>query len=62
VRLGFDLSGRNPELLRRSSLSIDGERLVLRAEPDWRDMLLGEQTAKRATSLASILKLKYQLD
>lgn len=61
IRLGYDLSGRNPRLLERSSLTIHGERLMLSAEPGWSDMLLGEQTAKRAATLASVLKLKLQL-
>jgi exopolyphosphatase/guanosine-5'-triphosphate,3'-diphosphate pyrophosphatase len=61
IRLGFDLSGRNPKLLEKSNLTIEGERLVLRAAPGWGDMLLGEQTAKRAASLASVLKLKLQM-
>jgi exopolyphosphatase/guanosine-5'-triphosphate,3'-diphosphate pyrophosphatase len=61
VRLGCDLSGRNPTLLAKSKLSIEDGRLVLRAEAGWVDMLLGEQTAKRAATLASALKLKLQL-
>ncbi|HLZ76979.1 Ppx/GppA phosphatase family protein [Phenylobacterium sp.] len=61
VRLGCDLSGRNPRLLEKSSLSIQAERLVLTAAGGWTDMLLGEQTAKRAQTLASALKLKLEL-
>ncbi len=61
VRLGCDLSGRNPRLLEKSSLSIQGERLVLTAAGGWTDMLLGEQTTKRAQTLASALKLKLEL-
>ena len=61
VRLGCDLSGRNALLLRKASLDILGERLVLTAAPGWRDMMLGEQTAKRAASLAGVLKLKLEL-
>jgi exopolyphosphatase/guanosine-5'-triphosphate,3'-diphosphate pyrophosphatase len=61
VRLGCDLSGRNPRLLEKSSLSINGDRLVLTAAAGWEDMLLGEQTAKRAQTLASALKLKLEL-
>lgn len=61
VRLGCDLSGRNPRLLEKSSLAIHGERLTLTAAAGWGDMLLGEQTAKRAQTLASALKLKLEL-
>jgi len=61
VRLGCDLSGRNPRLLEKSNLSIEAERLVLCAASGWEDMLLGEQNAKRAQVLASALKLKLEL-
>lgn len=61
VRLGCDLSGRNPRLLEKSSLTIQTERLALTAAAGWSDMLLGEQTAKRAQTLASALKLKLEL-
>jgi len=61
VRLGCDLSGRNPRLLERSSLSIQADRLALSTAPGWDDMLLGEQTAKRAQTLAGALKLKLEL-
>ncbi|HEV7385558.1 MAG TPA: Ppx/GppA family phosphatase, partial [Phenylobacterium sp.] len=61
VRLGCDLSGRNPRLLEKSSLTIKSDRLLLTAAAGWEDMLLGEQTAKRAQTLASALKLKLEL-
>jgi exopolyphosphatase/guanosine-5'-triphosphate,3'-diphosphate pyrophosphatase len=61
IRLGCDLSGRNAGLLSHCTLSIEGERLVLAAQDGWADMLLGEQTAKRAQTLAQALKLKLQL-
>ncbi|HEV2531519.1 Ppx/GppA phosphatase family protein [Phenylobacterium sp.] len=61
IRLGCDLSGRNPRLLERSSLAVRGERLLLTAAPGWEDMLLGEQTAKRAGTLATALRLKLEL-
>jgi exopolyphosphatase/guanosine-5'-triphosphate,3'-diphosphate pyrophosphatase len=61
VRLGCDLAGRNHRLLERSSLQIQADRLVLTTVPGWDDMLLGEQTAKRAQTLASALKLKLEL-
>ncbi|HEY3951522.1 Ppx/GppA phosphatase family protein [Phenylobacterium sp.] len=61
VRLGCDLSGRNPRLLEKSSLAIRDEKVSLSATAGWEDMLLGEQTAKRAQTLASALKLKLEL-
>jgi exopolyphosphatase/guanosine-5'-triphosphate,3'-diphosphate pyrophosphatase len=61
VRLGCDLSGRNARLLERSSLSLQGDRLALTTAPGWEDMLLGEQTTKRAQTLGSALKLKVEL-
>jgi exopolyphosphatase/guanosine-5'-triphosphate,3'-diphosphate pyrophosphatase len=61
IRLGFDLSGRNAGLLARSTLRIEEDRLILRADDGWSDMLLGEQTAKRAQTLAQSLRLKLEL-
>jgi exopolyphosphatase/guanosine-5'-triphosphate,3'-diphosphate pyrophosphatase len=61
VRLGCDLSGRNPRLLEASNLTVQGERLRLTAADGWEDMLLGEQTTKRAQTLASALKLKLEM-
>lgn len=61
IRLGCDLAGRNPKLLPRARLTQEDGRLRLSADPGWRDMLLGEQTPKRANTLAQALKLKLQL-
>lgn len=61
MRLGCDLSGRNPDLLRRSSIDIARDVIVLRAEERWADMLLGEQTAKRAATLADHLELGLKI-
>jgi exopolyphosphatase/guanosine-5'-triphosphate,3'-diphosphate pyrophosphatase len=55
LRLGCDLSGRSPALLARSALSLEGEALQLSADAAGADLLLGEQTAKRAATLAGIL-------
>ncbi len=55
IRLGCDLSGRSPPLLARSWLRIEGEALVLGADRTGAALLLGEQTAKRASTLAAIL-------
>jgi len=61
IRLGCDLAGRNAGLLARASLTIADDRLKLAADAGWADMLLGEQTTKRATTLAQALKLKLEL-
>jgi exopolyphosphatase/guanosine-5'-triphosphate,3'-diphosphate pyrophosphatase len=55
LRLGCDLSGRSPALLARSRLQLSDESLVLSAERDGADLLLGEQIAKRAATLATAL-------
>ncbi len=55
MRLGCDLSGRSPALLARSTLSLEGEVLSLSADETGSDLLLGEQTAKRAATLAGVL-------
>ena len=61
MRLGCDLSGRSGELLRRSVLGIADGAVVLTANDRWADMLLGEQTAKRAAQLADRLELGLKL-
>lgn len=58
IRLGCDLSGRNPRLLEKSGLTIRGDRLQLTTLAGWEDMLLGEQVARRAQALGQVLKLK----
>jgi exopolyphosphatase/guanosine-5'-triphosphate,3'-diphosphate pyrophosphatase len=61
MRLGCDLSGRSADLLRRSALTIEGGVVRLTADERWADMLLGEQTAKRAAQLADRLELGLKL-
>lgn len=61
IRLGCDLSGRSATLLARSRLELVDGTLVLTAEDGWSDMLLGEQTARRATHLASLLGVKLEI-
>jgi exopolyphosphatase/guanosine-5'-triphosphate,3'-diphosphate pyrophosphatase len=61
IRLGCDLSGRSAPLLVRSRLAIDKGDLLLTAEPGYADLLLGEQTAKRANTLATLLGLKLKI-
>jgi exopolyphosphatase/guanosine-5'-triphosphate,3'-diphosphate pyrophosphatase len=61
MRLGCDLSGRSGELLSRSKLAVSGDALALTADARWADMLLGEQTAKRAAQLADRLELGLKI-
>jgi exopolyphosphatase/guanosine-5'-triphosphate,3'-diphosphate pyrophosphatase len=61
IRLGCDLSGRNAAMLEYCALTIEDDRLVLTPQAGWGDILLGEQTAKRAQTLAQALRLKLQL-
>lgn len=55
LRLGCDLSGRSPALLARSRLQLMDGNLLLSAEHDDAELLLGEQIAKRAATLATAL-------
>jgi exopolyphosphatase / guanosine-5'-triphosphate,3'-diphosphate pyrophosphatase len=61
IRLGCDLSGHNARLLEKSGVTVRGDRLVLNVLTGWEDMLLGEQTARRAQTLAQALKLKLDM-
>ncbi|HEX4199800.1 MAG TPA: Ppx/GppA phosphatase family protein [Caulobacteraceae bacterium] len=61
MRLGCDLSGRSADLLRRSTLAIEAGAVVLTADSRWADMLLGEQTAKRAAQFADRLEMGLKL-
>ena len=61
MRLGCDLSGRNANLLRRSSLRLNAGVMTLTADERWRDILLGEQTAKRAATLADQLEVGLRM-
>jgi exopolyphosphatase/guanosine-5'-triphosphate,3'-diphosphate pyrophosphatase len=62
IRLGCDLSGHNARLLEKSSLTMEGDRLLLRTLNGWEDMLMGDQTQRRAQGLAQALKLKLELN
>ena len=61
IRLGCDLSGRNARVLEKSNLAVRGERLILSTLAGWDDILLGEQTQRRAQTLAQALKLKLEM-
>ena len=61
IRLACDLSGRNAELLARTRLEVKSANVVLEAEEAYAPILLGEQTAKRAGTLASLLERDLKL-
>jgi exopolyphosphatase/guanosine-5'-triphosphate,3'-diphosphate pyrophosphatase len=61
IRLACDLSGRSPSLLAHSRLTLDKNHLVLAAEPGFANLLLGEQTSKRAGTAAQHLGLKPKI-
>lgn len=61
IRLACDLSGRSPSLLAHSHLTLDKAHLTLTAEPGFADLLLGEQTNKRANTAAQHLNLKPKI-
>lgn len=61
MRLGCDLSGRSPDLLHHCRLRVAAGMLILEADTRWADMLLGEQTAKRAATLADQLALGLRM-
>jgi exopolyphosphatase/guanosine-5'-triphosphate,3'-diphosphate pyrophosphatase len=55
IRLGCDLSGRSGSLLKRSQLTLANNKLLLTTDPKSADMLLGEQTRRRAQAVAKAL-------
>jgi exopolyphosphatase/guanosine-5'-triphosphate,3'-diphosphate pyrophosphatase len=61
IRLACDLSGRNPELLARSSLDITPSSVVLKADDAAVPILFGEQTSKRAATLALLLERELKM-
>ena len=61
IRLACDLSGRSPELLQRATLSLEPDAVVLEVEDGAAPILLGEQTAKRAATLAALLERDLRL-
>ncbi len=61
IRLGCDLSGRNPELLAHARLDFKTNTVLVEAEDAWIATLLGEQTAKRAATLAGLLERELKM-
>lgn len=62
IRLALDLSGRSPRLLANATPRLDASSLTLSAAPGYADVLLGEQTRRRAKALAEALGRKLQIE
>jgi exopolyphosphatase/guanosine-5'-triphosphate,3'-diphosphate pyrophosphatase len=62
IRLACDLSGRSPQLLANARAAVRDGRLVLSAAEGYADVLLGEQTRKRARAAAEAMDLKLELN
>lgn len=61
MRLGCDLSGRSPQLLANASITVAKGQLKLTASEGYADVLLGEQTRRRAKALAEAMGLKLDI-
>ncbi len=61
MRLGCDLSGRSPQLLANARMTVKGSTLRLTASDGYADVLLGDQTRRRAKALAEALGLKLEI-
>lgn len=61
MRLACDLSGRSPQLLANASATLDRDMLRLTAAPGYADVLLGEQTRRRAKALAETLGVGLEI-
>ncbi|MDO9335085.1 MAG: Ppx/GppA phosphatase family protein [Caulobacter sp.] len=61
IRLGCDLTARDSALLAHTRLSLKDGRLLLTTDADRADLLLGEQTGRRAATLAGHLDAKAEV-
>lgn len=61
VRLGCELGGRSADLLAHAQLNIRPNTVVVQADAAWAPVLLGEQTAKRGATLATLLDRTLKL-
>jgi exopolyphosphatase/guanosine-5'-triphosphate,3'-diphosphate pyrophosphatase len=61
IRFGCDLTGRDSAQLAHTRLALKGDRLLLTTDADRADLLLGEQTNRRATALAGHLDAKVEI-
>ena len=61
IRLACDLSGRSPQLMANATAKVKGGDLRLTATEGYADVLLGEQTKKRAKALAEAMDLGLKI-
>lgn len=61
LRLGCDLSAKSAKLLSYAEVRQSQMQLILSAKTGWDDLLLGEQTRRRARALAQALKLSLNI-
>lgn len=61
MRLGCDLSGRSPHLLANARAAVADGALRLSAAQGYADLLLGDQTRRRARALAEAMGLKLEI-
>ncbi len=61
IRLGCDLTGRDPALLTHTRLRLRDGALTLTTDADRADLLLGEQTSRRANALAGLLDARADI-
>lgn len=61
IRLACDLSGRSPQLLANAKATVEDGRLRLTAAEGYADLLLGEQTRRRARAVAEAMGLKLEI-
>ncbi|WP_313104428.1 Ppx/GppA phosphatase family protein [Brevundimonas sp.] len=61
MRLACDLSGRSPQLLANAAATVEKGALRITAAEGYADMLLGEQTRRRAKALAEAMGLALKI-
>jgi len=61
LRLGCDLSAKSATLMGHAHIRQHELHLILSARSGWEDLLLGEQTRRRARALAQALKLNLNI-
>lgn len=61
LRLGCDLSAKSAKLLGYAHIKQNDKQLSLSAKAGWEDLLLGEQTRRRARALAQACKLSLNI-
>ncbi|MBI1407586.1 MAG: Ppx/GppA family phosphatase [Caulobacter sp.] len=61
IRLGCDLTGRDSALLTHTRLSLKSGRLLLTTDHERADLLLGEQTGRRAATVAGHLDARAEI-